>query len=306
MQPFFSVIIPTFNRASLLPRAIDSVLKQTFADWEVIIVDDGSKDNTKEVVEKYADQRIRYIYQTNAERSVARNNGIDNAKGQYICFLDSDDYYLPNRLELLHHELINRGMPVGIFYTGLLVDMGRAEMLKSVVAEQGKNIFEKIALSVIHSQQVCGHRSVFENNKYDKQFHIGEDMELWLRIAEHYPFVYLDDQYTIVAVDHEDRSVNVRKYNSYAHQLRLFRYIFTPPHPGSKISPEIKAGLVANAYFGVAKYFIYNNRRIAAIMNMVQSIFADLRSNQLKFKVNILLRLLTYTSMQKVQELIKF
>lgn len=88
----FSVIIPTYNRASMLPKAIESVLAQTYPNWELIIVDDGSTDNTKELVANFIekDGRIKYIYQENAERSAARNNGIKNAKGEYICFLEQN------------------------------------------------------------------------------------------------------------------------------------------------------------------------------------------------------------------------
>ena len=98
-MPFYSVIIPTYNRAKLISEAIKSVLEQTFKDWELIIVDDGSTDNTKETVQKFYDERIKYHYQENQERSAARNTGIDLATGDYLCFLDSDDYYLENHLQ---------------------------------------------------------------------------------------------------------------------------------------------------------------------------------------------------------------
>ena len=88
----FSIITPTYNRAHTLPRAIESVLKQTFLYWELIIVDDGSIDNTKEVISKYNDERIKYIYQENRGVCSARNNGISKANGKYLTFLDSDDY----------------------------------------------------------------------------------------------------------------------------------------------------------------------------------------------------------------------
>src|SRR5687767_3103747 len=97
-SPFFSIIVPTHNRASLIHTPIESVLRQTFSDWELIMVDDGSTDNTKQVIASYTDPRIRYIHQQDLERSAARNNGIAQAKGQYICFLDDDDYYFPEHL----------------------------------------------------------------------------------------------------------------------------------------------------------------------------------------------------------------
>ena len=83
-SPFFSVVIPTYNRATLITKAIDSVLLQSFPDWELIIVDDGSSDNTKEVISNYNDSRIQYHYKENNERSAARNRGIELCKGLYV------------------------------------------------------------------------------------------------------------------------------------------------------------------------------------------------------------------------------
>ena len=93
-----SVIIPTYNRSSVLSRAIDSVLRQSFKDFELIVVDDGSTDNTKELIEKYSDQ-ITYIYQDNKGVSAARNKGLEHAKGEWIAFLDSDDEWKKKKLE---------------------------------------------------------------------------------------------------------------------------------------------------------------------------------------------------------------
>jgi glycosyltransferase involved in cell wall biosynthesis len=93
-----SVIIPTYNRAHLIGQSIESVLNQTYRAVEVIVVDDGSSDNTKDVVTKYGD-RVRYIYQKNAGPSAARNNGVNNSSAEFIGFLDSDDVYLPTKLE---------------------------------------------------------------------------------------------------------------------------------------------------------------------------------------------------------------
>jgi hypothetical protein len=96
-MPQVSVIIPTYNRAGYVVEAIDSVLAQTFNEHEIIVVDDGSTDNTKEVLAKYGD-RLRYIYQANAGVSSARNHGIQEAKADWIAFLDSDDIWFPEKL----------------------------------------------------------------------------------------------------------------------------------------------------------------------------------------------------------------
>lgn len=99
-MPTISVIIPTYNHAETLPRAIDSVLAQTFEAFELLIVDDGSTDGTADVAAAYEDDRIRYVsHETNRGASVARNTGIDRARGEFMAFLDSDDAWLPTKLE---------------------------------------------------------------------------------------------------------------------------------------------------------------------------------------------------------------
>ena len=94
-----SVIIPTYNRGRCIQRSIDSVLSQTYKDIELIIVDDGSTDQTEEVVKKYEDPRIRYIKAGHGGAGAARNRGVFEAKGEYIAFQDSDDYWQPQKLE---------------------------------------------------------------------------------------------------------------------------------------------------------------------------------------------------------------
>ena len=119
-QPLFSIIIPTYNRAHLLSIAIQSVLDQTFDDWELIVVDDGSTDDTKKVVEKFEREGVRYVYQENKELSAARNTGIRAAFGSYICFLDDDDYYLPTHLFELSKEILKKNQPIAFFRSGTL------------------------------------------------------------------------------------------------------------------------------------------------------------------------------------------
>lgn len=98
MKPIVSVVIPTYNHERYIAEALDSVLAQTYKDYEVIVVDDGSTDNTREVVKSYGDA-VRYIYQQNKRMSAARNTGIRAAQGEYIAFLDSDDTWYPQKLE---------------------------------------------------------------------------------------------------------------------------------------------------------------------------------------------------------------
>jgi len=125
MAAIFSVIIPTFNRSNLLQIAIQSVIEQTFPDWELIIVDDASTDDTKEIVQKYADFRIKYHYQNKQERSTARNNGISFSTGKYICFLDDDDYFLPNHLQVFHEYNLINNFKAEILRTGYFKEVNQ-------------------------------------------------------------------------------------------------------------------------------------------------------------------------------------
>jgi glycosyltransferase involved in cell wall biosynthesis len=94
-NPFFSIILPVFNRENCINRAIQSILDQEFNNWELIVVNDASIDGTKEILDKIDNPQIRVIHnEVNLERCVSRNVGIEQAKGEYICFLDSDDYHL--------------------------------------------------------------------------------------------------------------------------------------------------------------------------------------------------------------------
>jgi len=299
MKPFFSIIIPTYNRAHLIAKAIESVINQTLSSWELIIVDDGSTDNTKEIVDSYNDSRIRYIFQQNAERSAARNNGIKNSTGTYICFLDSDDYYLPNRLEELHHEIVKRGNPTAFYYTGILYSRGGVISPRPELSNTFIKIQDFIVSAIIGTPQVCIRKSIVAKENFNPLFNIGEDMELWLRISEIASPVYLENQFTVVAVEHDTRSVNVKLYNSYVDQMRMLRHIFSENHPGGKISENIKKQLLSNCYFGIAKFLIHNRKKWSAVWHLIQSIFTDISHFQNKYRLNILLNLMQPNGIKK-------
>src|SRR5690242_7055974 len=120
--PFFSVVIPVFNRASVLETALRSVLDQTFQDFEIVVADDGSSDDPRAVIARIADPRIRYLHQENRGGAAARNLGIDAASGKLIAFLDSDDVFLPHHLQTMH-DLLD-GAANTAAYARIVVDRG--------------------------------------------------------------------------------------------------------------------------------------------------------------------------------------
>ena len=125
--PLFSVIIPVYNRAKVVARAIESVLAQTCQDFEIVVVDDGSEDDSASVVESFADPRILFVRQENKGGGAARNTGIDAAAGRYIAPLDSDDVFLPHHLERMKALLAGKAGTVG--YARIIVDRGQGRTL---------------------------------------------------------------------------------------------------------------------------------------------------------------------------------
>jgi len=201
----FSIVIPCYNREKFLTRSITSVLSQKFPIWKLVVVDDGSTDNTKEVVASFNDPRISYIYQENAERSAARNKGIAHSTGDWICFLDSDDEYQPDYLQELAKFIENQKPSPGLIATGLITQQGQITKKKAFLALQ-KNVLEEIGSKFLIPTQVCVHRSVLEKDQFDVRFRLWEDTHLWLRIAAQYP-VYQIEEYTAIQNLHEHGTV---------------------------------------------------------------------------------------------------
>src|SRR5690554_1039706 len=129
-SPFFSVIIPCYNRGHLITETIRSVLAQTETDFEIIVIDDGSTDDTKNVVQSISDSRIHYYYQENAERGAARNKGVRKSRGRYITFLDSDDRFFPNHLSVVKKKLSEE--PVPFYFQPYCLMNSEGRELKSI------------------------------------------------------------------------------------------------------------------------------------------------------------------------------
>lgn len=285
-MPLFSIILPTYNRGHLLPKAIQSVINQTFPDWELIIVDDGSTDSTKELVGSYSDKRIRYIYQENQERSTARNNGIENARGDFICFLDSDDYFLTEKFANLKHFIEQSVNRESIFYDGILIENDTDTMqIELPIKKENENIFEFLLMNPLFSQQICAHLSVFEKNKYDPSFRIGEDLELWLRLAENYNFIPVFNSYQTIIVEHEDRSVNIKRNNSALEHLKLLNYLFDLNVRNEKFNKRVKKNALSNCYFNIGKYYMYQGQKRKALKWIIAALKKDWNNLQRKHRI---------------------
>lgn len=260
-MPFFSIIIPTYNRSDFVSFAIESVVSQTFQDWELIIVDDGSTDDTKDVVAGFlSDVRIRYIWQANQERSVARNNGISLSKGEYICFLDSDDYYLPNHLSTFY-DRINETSASALFSESYIEIDGRKTEQKMLSPEETYS-FDALATNTITPQAVCLKKSVLASNLFNPEIRMGEDRELWLRIAHDTAFVHIPEA-TFVLREHDGRSINSPAIWACREGLKTARLI-CKLHK-RVLSKSIRNNILGREYYNSAKYFIFKQKKLKAI-----------------------------------------
>lgn len=189
-MPQVSVVIPTYNRISFLRRAIESVLAQTYKDYEIVVVDDGSTDKTKDIVKKYG-KKVRYIYQKNRGPSVARNIGIKKAKGKYIAFLDSDDRFLSNKLTM-QIDYIKKHPNCKFLYTWYfnVNAKGKRKRLRKPKSCKKREqlqylLYDKtfsIRTSTVLIQKECFKKAGYFNKKY----WYSQDWDMWLRLSNYY------------------------------------------------------------------------------------------------------------------------
>jgi glycosyltransferase involved in cell wall biosynthesis len=300
-MPFFSIIIPVYNRAHMLVSTLQSVKEQTFADWECIVVDDGSTDNTNEVMtlECTGDSRIRYVYQKNAERSSARNKGMSMATGKYICFLDSDDLYKKNHLKIVYDSICERQFPTALFFTNyeVLCDGAYESVNTPKLATNPTEYFLKNA---VIPARVCIHTDIVKKEKFDEDIVIVEDTILWVRIAQYFDVVHIAES-TVVYNLHEDNSINIKNNSSLKRMNGLQTFFKRYPSIKEKMSLRLCQQLIGDTYFGIAKHYIYKKQKISAIKNLVLSILYLRFHAQFKHKIYLIIQLIFNKKIKQYQ-----
>ena len=192
-SPLISIIVPTFNRSHFLSTTLNSILNQKYQNFELIVVDDGSTDNTPEILKKY-NNKLTIIRQENKGVSSARNLGITKAKGEYIAFCDSDDLWLPQKLN--HQIKFFKTNPQAILcYTGeiWLRNGVRVNQCKHHKKSTGW-LFEKcLKLCIVSPSSVMMHNTFFKNiGTFDETLPACEDYDLWLRGALKYKYYFIE------------------------------------------------------------------------------------------------------------------
>ena len=194
-----SIIVPTYNRAKTLGRAIESILKQTYTDYEIIIVDDASTDNTREVVEQIEDERIRYIrLEQNQGAGHARNEGIRMSRYDYIAFLDSDDEWMPAKLELQMKKMTEAAEDVGLVYCRMRTEeqdtIWPPYEWADAVTLAGDLFPTLLWTSLIGTPAILVRKKCFESvGMFKETLQCIEDWELVLRIAREWRIEFVDE-----------------------------------------------------------------------------------------------------------------
>lgn len=227
LQPLVSIIIPGYNRAEYIAETIESVLAQTYRNIEIIVVDDGSTDNTKEIVAEYL-PKVQYIWQENSERGASRNHGLRLAKGEFISFLDSDDLWLPNKIEE-DLEFLDNSSAVGVIYTDICLIDAKGNYLKLIKRKgfRGKvteklleDNFVSIGAHLSRTQlirEIGGFRE-------ERQLSGSEDWEMWVRLSTVTDFAYLPKATTKIRTHEANTMSNAGGMNnSMDYALEIFR-----------------------------------------------------------------------------------
>lgn len=206
-DPFFSIVIPTYNRADRIGKTINSVQQQLNKDYEIIIIDDGSTDNTGEVVSQYLSKNVIYRKIANSERGFARNRGIDLSRGKYITFLDSDDIYYPEYLNNAFESIVKQDYPEFLHLAYEIKDES-GRILQQINGLQNNDISIFIKGNPLSCLGIFLKRTITDRYRFveDRSLAGSEDWELWIRVAANYG-LKTDNRISAALIAHTERSV---------------------------------------------------------------------------------------------------
>lgn len=249
-MPFFSVIIPVYNRAHRLPYVLESLKNQAFKDFETIIVDDASTDDSYRVANEYdMPNKVVLRNEQNRERCYTRNRGLSIAKGQYICFLDSDDYHLPEHFQKLYDFIVSQGSPVAFFFANAWDETESGHRTERCCPDYEEyNSYTYFLRYTVNPQRWAVHRDILESVKFDENVTIAEDMDLSLRILEKGFPVFQFKERTTVYVAASD-SFTHGASDKAEKELHYYNLIFSKTELRSHLPKSETRRLKSQCYF---------------------------------------------------------
>ncbi len=226
-----SVIIPTFNRAGYLLDAVNSVLNQDYLNLELIVIDDGSTDNTPDIVKKISDNRVRYFRSDKpSSPGIARNRGIGLAKGEYLAFLDSDDSWAKDKLSK-QVKFLQNNQDYFLVYSqcylqkdGILSGISPKKMSEGYIFKKLYLSFNFIPVLTVLMRNLGGNDTYYFNPLQDKNLYIGEDYDLWLNVSRSKKIGYIKEPLAYYTIHSTNMSLDVRRvlheWNYIAHKYK--------------------------------------------------------------------------------------
>lgn len=276
-NPFFSIVIPTYNRARFIGKTIDSLLKQTFEDFEIIVVDDGSTDNTKEIVSEFTDPRVKYHWKENAERGAARNYGAKIAQGKYLNFFDSDDIAYLNHLQEAF-KLIDDYKNLVVFALGYDISNEMGELIRK------REPFKDINKQLIHGNLLsCNGVFILRETALKHPFSeirelsASEDYLLWLQLASKFK-IYFKNTSTSAIIEHNNRSVlEINPEKLIKRKELMLQMALQDQSIVNYYSNKIKY-LKANTYSYIALHLVMSNHKKPALNYLIKTFNVNLLS----------------------------
>ena len=244
-NPLVSIVIPTYNREDFIEEAVDSVISQTYKNWELFIVDDGSTDNTEGVVKKYlTDSRVSYHKKENGGQSSGRNFGYKISSGEFIAFLDSDNYWHAERLEKSVNAA-NDNPDCGVIYAdNITVDEQGNEMHRDIMRRYSGDITAKLMYDnfVTINTSMIKRECIEVMGLLDESFRRAPDYEFWLRLSTKYKFYYLPE---FVAYYREfPGQISADKYGRFEANRNILEHFFKA-YPDAVSLSEKRRGISA-------------------------------------------------------------
>ena len=274
-MPKVSVIIPTYNRAEYLPEAIDSVLNQAYQDFEIIVIDDGSTDNTREALLPYM-EKIRYMYQENKGISAARNAGIKISNGEYIAFLDSDDIWFPEKLEM-QVDLLQNKLDTGVVFsdTYSFDNFGKKSpnYFSNIKPHSGNMFIHLFMENFIPNITVVARKSCFDIvGLFNEDLTYSEDYDMWLRTSKHFNFGFIDKVLAKYRIHENKQTQTVGEINQYLNRIKVLEsainnYPFLKKELGFSVNKRL-----GSVYFFLGCSLIKNKNYLKARKSLTQSI----------------------------------
>jgi glycosyltransferase involved in cell wall biosynthesis len=272
-----SAIILTYNRAQVLTEAIDSVLDQTFKDFELIVVDNYSSDNTESIVASYTDKRIRYFKnQNNGFMGINRNFGIEKSGGEYIAFLDDDDLWLPEKLEK-QVELLDSNKALGLVYSDSYMMDINGNLAENTYFHDRRPVRGDAFVELLQYDPVPMLTALIRKEVLDRvglfnpRYRIALDYDLWLRIAEHYPIDFIEQPLAKYRV-HAESGYQKNTALAYREELQILDYWLNRENSGKrKLAGRIRRKK-ASLYQMLMAYYYVNHKRLDAFRESINLI----------------------------------